>query len=98
MSTETTRTTDTQKQRSELSWRRTVLSALGVGALFTRFVLISGWAAFVVVAIVLSVLVVLLAYHRVRSIDRPIRRTLPAIALVVAVYAVTSAVLVLHTA
>jgi len=93
-----TRDPDTQKQRTELSWRRTVLSALVVGALFTRFVLVSAPAAFVGFGALLSALTVLLAYRRLRSIDRPIRRTLPAVALLIVAYAVTSAVLVLHIA
>jgi hypothetical protein len=91
-------TVDTQKQRTELSWRRTVLSALGVGALFTRFVLVSAPAPFVGIGGLLSAFIVLLAYRRLRSIDRPVRRTLPAVTLLIVALAVTSAVLVLHIA
>lgn len=91
-------TADTQRQRTELSWRRTVLSALGVGALFTRFVLVSAPVAFVGVGGLLSAFIVLLAYRRLRSIERPVGRTLPAVALLIVGYTVTSAVLVLHIA
>ena len=48
--------------------------------------------------VLLSIFLVILGWRRVRGLDRPIRHTLPVVALLVPVYAVTSAALVLHIA
>jgi hypothetical protein len=91
---------ETQKQRTELSWRRTVLSSLGVAVLFARLVVVSAprLPALLCVAggALLWVAIFVLARRRVRSIDRPIGRTLPLVVLTIMTYAVTSVVLVLH--
>jgi uncharacterized membrane protein YidH (DUF202 family) len=89
---------ETQRQRTELSWRRTVLSGLAVGVLFARFALLNAPWAFAILGPVLSVFLVALAWRRIHGLDRPIRRTLPVVAVLIPVYAVTSAALILHIA
>ena len=89
---------DTQRQRTELSWRRTALSGLAVGVLFGRFVLLNAPWPVAMTSPLLSLLLVLLAWRRIRALDRPIGRTLPAVALLVVVYAVTTAAVALHIA
>lgn len=91
-------TIETQRQRTELSWRRTVLTGLGVGVLFGRFALLNASWAFAILGPVLSALLVTLAWRRIRGLDRPIRHTLPVVALLIPVYAVTTAALILHIA
>jgi hypothetical protein len=91
-------TIETQRQRTDLSWRRTVLSALAVLVLFTRFVLVYAPIVFVGVGALLWVALFVLARRRARRLDRPPGRTLPAVALLIMAYAVTAAVLVLHIA
>jgi hypothetical protein len=88
---------ETQLERTVLSWRRTTVSFTAVALLLARLAAVQASRPVAVVAVAAIGLTWAGAIHltrlRVRSLTRPVRRTLPLIVALILLYCVTGTLL-----